>query len=170
MLAAEPNNSLLWIKYMAFHLQIGETEKARDVAHKALKTIIYREEAERLNVWVALLNMETLYGTQAHIDDAFNRANQNCDSFKVHSHMAEIYARNSKLQVCNKYFIEKNTLVLNLAYLKEAEDVFMKMTRKFTNRQDVWIKYAVFHYKNANCELARKLLIRSLGSLEKKER
>ena len=104
MLVAEPNNSLLWIKYMAFYLQIGETEKARDVAHKALKTIIYREEAERLNVWVALLNMETLYGTQANIDDAFNRANQNCDSFKVHSHMAEIYARNSKLQVGHNQF------------------------------------------------------------------
>ena len=46
----------------------------------------------------------------------------------------------------------------------------MRMTRKFANRQDVWIKYAVFHYKNSNCELARKLLIRCFGSLDKKER
>lgn len=150
VLIASPNSSLLWIKYMAFHLQLGETEKARAVAQKALKTIEYREEGERLNTWVALLNMENLYGGQANIDDAFNRANQNCDSFKVHSHMAEIYARSNKLQ--------------------EAEDVFMKMAKKFSARQDVWIKYAVFHYKNSNCELARKLLVRSLGSLEKKER
>jgi rRNA biogenesis protein RRP5 len=150
MLIASPHSSLLWIQYMAFHLQLGEAEKSRDVAHRALKTIMYREEAERLNVWVALLNMENIYGTQANIDDAFNRANQNCDSFKIHLHMAEIYARSSKLQ--------------------EAEDVFMRMTKKFAARQDVWIKYAIFHYKNANCELARKLLIRSLGSLEKKER
>ncbi len=46
----------------------------------------------------------------------------------------------------------------------------MRMTRKFANRQDVWIKYAIFHYKNSNCELARKLLIRCFGSLDKKER
>lgn len=78
---------------------MGETEKSRDVAHKALKTIAYQDESERMNVWVALLNMENLYGTQANIDDSFNRANQNCDSFKIHSHMAEIYARSGKVQV-----------------------------------------------------------------------
>lgn len=54
--------------------------------------------------------------------------------------------------------------------IKEAEDIFMRMTKKFANNQEVWIKYAIFHYKNSNCELARKLLIRSFGSLDKKER
>ena len=84
---------------MVFNLQMAEIDKARSVAKQALKQILYKEDAERLNVWVALLNLENMYGTQATLDDAFNKANQNCDSFKIHCHMAEIYARSSKLQV-----------------------------------------------------------------------
>ena len=101
LIASRPNSSLWWIKYMVFYLQMAEIDKARNVAQQALKQILYKEDAERLNVWVALLNLENMYGTQATIDDVFNKANQNCDSLKVHCHMAEIYARSSKLQVSN---------------------------------------------------------------------
>jgi hypothetical protein len=99
LIASKPNSSLWWIKYMVFYLQMAEIEKGRNVAQQALKQILYKEDAERLNVWVALLNLENMYGTQATIDDVFNKANQNCDSLKIHCHMAEIYARSSKLQV-----------------------------------------------------------------------
>lgn len=78
---------------------MAEIEKARNVAQQALKTILFKEEQERLNVWVALLNLENMYGTQMSLDETFNKATQNCDSFKAHCHMAEIYARSSKLQV-----------------------------------------------------------------------
>ena len=135
---------------MVFNLQMAEIDKARTVAQQALKQILYKEDAERLNVWVALLNLENMYGSQATIDDVFNKANQNCDSFKVHCHMAEIYARSAKIQ--------------------EAEGIFMKMTRKFSKSPEVWVKYGVFHYRNSNCELARKLLIKSFNSLDKRDR
>ena len=99
LIASKPNCSLLWIKYIVFYLQMAEIDKARNVAQQALKTILYKEEQERLNVWVALLNLENMYGTQMSLDETFNKATQNCDSFKVHCHMAEIFARSSKLQV-----------------------------------------------------------------------
>lgn len=99
LIASRPNSSLLWIKYIVFYLHMAEIEKARNVAQQALKTIMYKEEQERLNVWVALLNLENSYGTQASVDHVFNKATQNCDSYRVHCHMAEIYARSSKLQV-----------------------------------------------------------------------
>ncbi len=44
------------------------------------------------------------------------------------------------------------------------------MIRKFNRNPDVWIKYAIFEYKHANCEIARKLLLRCLNSLEKRDR
>ena len=44
------------------------------------------------------------------------------------------------------------------------------MTRKFNTLLDTWTKYAIFHYKNSNCEAARKILMRSLNSLDKKDR
>ena len=102
LLVASPNSSMLWIKYMAFYLQTGETEKARQVAKQALKTINYRDESDRLNVWVALLNFENMYGSTESLEDTFNQATQNCDSFKVHSHLAEIFSRSGKIQVTNK--------------------------------------------------------------------
>ncbi|KAK9236565.1 hypothetical protein V1525DRAFT_406690, partial [Lipomyces kononenkoae] len=57
MLLGSPNSSALWIRYMAFQIQLGEIEKAREIARRALKTINYREEKEKLNIWVALLNL-----------------------------------------------------------------------------------------------------------------
>lgn len=44
--------------------QATEIEKARSVARRALQTMSYRSEGERLNVWIALLNLENMYGTQ----------------------------------------------------------------------------------------------------------
>ena len=150
LIASKPNNSFVWIKYIVFYLQMAEIEKARAVAKQALKTILYTEDQERLNVWVALLNLENMYGTQTSLEQAFNQACQNCDSYKIHCHMAEIFARSNKIQ--------------------EAEAIFIKMTRKFSQSPEVWIKYGIFHYKNSNCELARKLLIKSFNSLDKKDR
>ena len=37
-----PNSSLVWLRYMAFHLETAEIEKARAVAERALKTISFR--------------------------------------------------------------------------------------------------------------------------------
>jgi rRNA biogenesis protein RRP5 len=43
---------------------MAEMDKARQVAQKALKTINFREEREKMNVWIALLNLENLYGSE----------------------------------------------------------------------------------------------------------
>lgn len=37
-----PNSSLIWLRYMAFHLESTEIDKARSVAERALKTISFR--------------------------------------------------------------------------------------------------------------------------------
>lgn len=100
LLISQPNSSLMWIKYIVFYLQSADVDKARQVCERALKTIMYREEEERLNVWVAYLNLECMYGANDKLDEVFQRATQNCDSFKVHQHLAEIYARSNKIEVC----------------------------------------------------------------------
>ena len=38
----QPDNSLVWIQYMAFLIALGEIEKARGVAERALANINYR--------------------------------------------------------------------------------------------------------------------------------
>ena len=37
-----PNDSYPWIKFMAFHIELGEVAKARAVAERALQTIHFR--------------------------------------------------------------------------------------------------------------------------------
>lgn len=61
-LFSAPNASSLWIRFMAFFLEKGDVSKARSIAERALKTIDFRKEKERLDVWIAYLNLERLYG------------------------------------------------------------------------------------------------------------
>ena len=71
MVMSSPNSSILWLQYMAFHLENAEIEKARCVAQRALKTIIFREEQEKFNVWIAWLNLEHMYGTTEGYEQLF---------------------------------------------------------------------------------------------------
>jgi len=51
-------NSFSRIKYMAFYISKSDHQMARQIAHRALEKIHFREESERLNVYLALFNME----------------------------------------------------------------------------------------------------------------
>ncbi|KAL0203122.1 hypothetical protein M9458_001140, partial [Cirrhinus mrigala] len=41
LLLSSPDSSLLWLQYMAFHLQSTQIEQARAVGERALKTISF---------------------------------------------------------------------------------------------------------------------------------
>lgn len=53
---------------------MAEIDKARKVLDRALQTINYREEKERLNIWVARLNLEMVYGTPETLMAVFAEA------------------------------------------------------------------------------------------------
>lgn len=81
-LIAEPNSSKLWTHYMAFYIEVqifnllyntnyclfffkgGEIEKARRIAKRALETIAMEKVQEKFNIWIALLNLENIYGNK----------------------------------------------------------------------------------------------------------
>ena len=58
-----------------------------------------REEQEKLNVWVALLNLENMYGTQETLKKVFERALQFCEPMPVYQQLADIYAKSDKTKV-----------------------------------------------------------------------
>lgn len=60
---------------------------------------ILREEQEKLNVWVALMNLENLYGTQESLVKVFERALQQNEPKKVFFQLIGIYSRTDKLEV-----------------------------------------------------------------------
>ena len=99
LLLGSPNSSYLWIQYMSFQVQLSEVEKARGVAQRALKTINFREERERLNVWIALLNLENIYGTERTIEDTFKDAVRRNDAKTVYLGLATIFEQSEKFEV-----------------------------------------------------------------------
>ena len=49
---ASPNDSHPWIRFMAFHVELGEVAKARAVAEKALQTIHFRQALLGVTGWL----------------------------------------------------------------------------------------------------------------------
>ncbi|XP_074542247.1 protein RRP5 homolog isoform X2 [Halichoeres trimaculatus] len=149
LLLASPNSSLLWLQYMAHHLQATQIEQARAVAERALKTISFREEQEKLNVWVALLNLENMYGTGESLKKVFERALQFCEPMPVYQQLADIYTNSNKI--------------------KEAEGLYKTMAKRFRQNKAVWLSYGTFLLQQGKSDDASALLQRALKSLPSKE-
>ncbi|KAL8939535.1 MAG: hypothetical protein Q9211_002692 [Gyalolechia sp. 1 TL-2023] len=98
LLLGQPNSSVLWLGYMAFQLQLSEVDKAREIAERALRTIHIREQDEKLNVWVALLNLENTYGTEESLDGSFQRACQHCDGLDMSERLISIFIQSGQYQ------------------------------------------------------------------------
>ncbi|KAG5480705.1 hypothetical protein CUR178_05840 [Leishmania enriettii] len=97
LLLANPNSSYMWTQYMAYHVGLQQYEAARQVAEKALSTIGVREQQELLNVWVAYLNVENLYGTEESLAAVFRRAQQRqLNQLALFERLADIYAASRK--------------------------------------------------------------------------
>uniref|UniRef100_A0A8C4Z1T6 Programmed cell death 11 n=1 Tax=Gadus morhua TaxID=8049 RepID=A0A8C4Z1T6_GADMO len=145
LLLASPNSSLLWLQYMANHLQATQIEQARSVAERALKTISFREEQEKLNVWVALLNLENMYGSEESLKKVFERAQTFCEPMPVYQQLADIYARSNKM--------------------KEAESLYRTMVKRFRQQKGSWLSYGGFLLQQGQSDAASALLQRALQSL-----
>jgi rRNA biogenesis protein RRP5 len=138
LLLGSPNNSFLWIKYMAFQIQMTEVEKAREVAERALKTINFRDSQEKLNIWVAFLNLENTYGSVESLLKVFVRAVCYNEPKKVYIHLARIYERTDKID--------------------SADQLYQVMIKKFKGSSKIWTGYGLFLLKHNKPEEARALL------------
>ncbi|XP_074640750.1 protein RRP5 homolog isoform X2 [Tubulanus polymorphus] len=144
-----PNSSIVWIRYMAFHLETAEIDKARAVAERALKTISFREEQEKLNVWGAMMNVESTYGSEEDLKAVFDRAVQHNEPFEVFQQLIGIYISSEKHEA--------------------AELLYNKMLKRFSSQKKVWVNFGLFYYKQQRFDSARKLLQRALKCLEKRD-
>ncbi|CAG8050518.1 unnamed protein product [Penicillium salamii] len=148
LLLGEPDSSLLWLQYMAFQLELGEVEKARSVAERALRTITMGQDSEKLNIWVALLNMENTYGDDDSLEEVFKRACQYNDPQEIYERMISIYIQSGKNQ--------------------KASDLFYDALKKKVSSQSpkFFYNYASFLFDTmASPDRARALLPRALQSL-----
>lgn len=52
-----------------------------------------------MNVWVALLNLENSYGTEASLDAIFKEAAQSNDAKTIYLRLIDVYERSGKFEV-----------------------------------------------------------------------
>ncbi|KAG6832513.1 hypothetical protein H0H92_000142 [Tricholoma furcatifolium] len=149
VLLGSPNSSYLWIQYMSLQLQLSEIDKAREIARRAIRTISFREEQERLNVWIALLNLENVYGTDETLESTFKDAAKANDSKTIHLRLAAILDQSEKFD--------------------KAEEQFKRTCKKFGQSSKVWTLFGEYYLRRGELEEARKLLPRSLQSLDKRK-
>lgn len=50
-------------------------------------------------MWVALLNLENMYGTEESLQKVFERAVQYCEPIPVYQQLADIYTKSNKIKV-----------------------------------------------------------------------
>ena len=84
LLVADKDQSYLWIQYMAFMLDKLDAEAARKIAERAVKSVNMTAEEDKLNIWIAYMNLENKFGTQESMSEVVRRALEVNDRKKVY--------------------------------------------------------------------------------------
>lgn len=89
-----------------------------------MKAIGHTAIADKLNLWIAYINLENSFGTQESLSEVVKRALEVNDSKKVYLQLVNIY-RGS----------DKNDLI---------EPIFKKLCKKYFESLEIWSAYAEF--------------------------
>lgn len=150
LVLSSPDSSMIWLQYMAYHLQATEIEKARAVAKRAIKTINFREEGERLNVWQAWLNLESRFGSSESLESVFQEAVKTNDALKVYLHMLTVHA--------------------DAGRQNELDKIVTTIVGKFKQVAQVWVECGCALLKIGLKDKSRHIMQRALQSLPPQER
>jgi len=153
LLASNPNSSENWIRFMAYHLSLADIEGARKVANRAFDRIEFRQEGEKLNVWTALIALESKYGTPNNFNDVIIRASQ-------HNNPKQVY-----LRACEMLETKVDAVNADDVVKDQADQMFTKMCKKFKSKKTVWISHFKYLVKSARHDEAHELRKRSVTSL-----
>jgi len=148
---ASPNDSSLWVEYAVFQLSMANVEAARAVLERGLRTVVFREEKERLNLWVALINLEHKFGSKETLTGTVDRAAKNAHPKRVWLHVASVQCAAA--------------LQGSAADGAAAEASFEYMCKKFKTSKQVWTALCRYKLQAGDDAGARAVLKRSLLSL-----
>ena len=165
LIASNPNFSEHWIKFMAYYLSLADIESARSVANRAFDRIEFRQEGEKLNVWTALLTLELKYGSPKTLQETIDRACQHNNPKQVYLRVCEMLERvvTDSFTGVSKPSSEKTKMQSEA--VKNADEMFSKMCKKFKSKKTVWIAHLKYLLKSGRFQEAHDLLKRSLKSL-----
>eukprot|EP01119_Soliformovum_irregulare_P023302 TRINITY_DN811_c0_g4_i1.p1 TRINITY_DN811_c0_g4~~TRINITY_DN811_c0_g4_i1.p1 ORF type:complete len:1886 (+),score=832.81 TRINITY_DN811_c0_g4_i1:359-5659(+) len=150
-LLGQPNNSQMWVQYMALHISQSEIDRAREVGKKALKTIKadVEHENDRLNIWVALLNIENKFGRQDTLDKVFQDACCYCDKKRIYFAYVDLLEKAGSIERC--------------------QNAYVKALKLFKGSAKLWLKYGTFLMNQNQKAEFRGIINRSLQSIPAKK-
>ena len=143
-----PSDSSAWLQLIAFEIENVSIDKAREVIQRALKTIPYREDNEKLNIWVSFINLEFKYGNEETLKVTIDEAMKQCEQIKIFNHLRDMYESAGKH--------EKSLEICGI------------IAKKFKHIPDTWVSYGKVLYNIGEYQKARKLLAECLEKLDKR--
>lgn len=149
-LMLKPDDSQLWIKYMQFHMKAFEVEKAKGVGQRAIKVINYRNEKDKLIVWMELLKLEINHGTSESFNVVFRDA----------------LLRNQPLKVYSKTI----PILIEADKVPQVNGLLGTMLKKYKPYTEMWLIAADTYFRIGATSTAKELLDRAYKSLPKDER
>ena len=104
-----------------------DAEAARRVAERAVKQVSMTAEDEKLNIWIAFMNLENRFGTMESLQAVVRRALDVNDKKKVYLQLISIYKNSGKTEY--------------------VEDIFKKLCKKYFTSLDIWANYIEFLFE-----------------------
>ena len=157
LVVAAPTAPETWIRFMAWALSTGDIAGARALADRGLAAVPTRDEAARLAIWTALLNLEVTAGDSRSLSGAFARAIKGADARAVHCALASSLSRAGPSRHA------------------ELDALHDSTTRKFGSSASskaaapaalaLWTAWAEHRFEKGDAAGARALLKRALGVL-----
>ena len=148
MVMSSPNSSYVWIQYMAFVTAQGELDRARALAKRAIDTITFREDGERLNMWVAWINLENNYGDAESTMEVFKRALQQTSQYKLYKAVLDIFEHTGKIDM--------------------AQQVASNLCKRYGDVPESWIRCIRFWLGRGDAENAKVVFDKSMQALPKR--
>jgi rRNA biogenesis protein RRP5 len=74
LVVSNTDQSFVWIQYIAFMLDNLGVDAARRIAERAVKSVSISNEEDKLNIWVAYMNLENNFGDQKTLEAVTKRA------------------------------------------------------------------------------------------------
>lgn len=104
LILSDPQNSLYWIQYSAFILDNLGMDSARKIMDRAVHTVDIANLKDKMNLWIAYMNLENTYGTPESFKEVVQRALEVNDKKQIYKHLVSIYKLSEKYELAFEVF------------------------------------------------------------------
>ena len=186
-----PANSYVWIHFISFMYKKFGIAESRKVSERALVTINMTEIAEKLNIWIAYMNLEFSYGDESKFQELVKRAIKFNEPKDIYLAMISIYQKNGRYNIIEgiykllikKYGADVSIFEKYLEYVFEAKygdsidteeiseprAILSRGLQSLTRNEQVQLisKFGMLEYRFGNLESGRTMLNSIISSYKK---